>query len=948
MEGRNITRLNFSAPKAVAKRNQLMALVNNTRGQISIFFSASLIVLITIIAFVINIGLFVKAKINLQNATDAAAFSGAAVQSRQLSTIAYLNWEMRNIYKEWMYKYYVIGNLNIQSVENPPSGGAMNFRLSPAINVLEPAGSPFRETRDEYNIPAICIHTEGSRTNICRRYAVPGLPEFGSSKLPGAEEASRAFMDALIQGKVLDCGERTALNSLVSATWAYNVLSNDGLDETLTGRGPAVLANRQGAWPKAVELAMRIRNLEYVMNRQAETSGVCISGSTNRTNCSKSISDLSSTSTLGNERIVKAFYSGFRNLGNNADSEMKQSFTLTEIPPKEADLGGQTSASYLLVPGQNLYKKQYVDLKLMMVNLATFYGAMIATADAGSAGTTGTSGECVISKIATPVPGYPLGFYKNPDLLTYYAVRGEAEFVGMFNPFGSEPIKLTTYSAAKPFGGRIGPMLFTQKPNRDYIQGRTDGGKLRSVPYLSSLEFTGTPIRDLLNRQIKNLALGEFYPGVPIPINTGSGSDGYFWLESPDKPVGGWVTDNTIQFGIPNMVYDYKVPFKDDDYTLKSEAIHKIDTSKGTEGDRPVGLFSADQFKMFKGDRIGTVPTTQEVLEEEIARVRAPTLYEAANYLIPTPNDFNISKKMDSFGFIQSPASRTLTNGVQLYTSWVHAPLFSDSQTDVLWRNHTEVVSTIFDFLRIQKPGIDKYRRSMNIVAKELAAVGTFLESSGAGASGSADAYRQAARQIADISDLNGSPDQVAQSCKSLVGSFLHFYYGDADLYPGTSDYVVQKDGCPITLGTQLKTYFSATNNERNGGYNPTFYKFDFSWKVDNFPRAPHTPEKTFAVFSAYQPGNFTGVEADGKFTNPITGDTDLEVMRRNFYSTKFVSLDSLQDGGGYSQQTTEFAIYSEGATTDINGSNSDAYQRNFQNSLNADAVGVDVSSIKY
>ena len=36
-------------------------------------------------AFVINVGLFVKAKINLQNATDASAFEGAAVQARQMT-----------------------------------------------------------------------------------------------------------------------------------------------------------------------------------------------------------------------------------------------------------------------------------------------------------------------------------------------------------------------------------------------------------------------------------------------------------------------------------------------------------------------------------------------------------------------------------------------------------------------------------------------------------------------------------------------------------------------------------------------------------------------------------------------------------------------------------------------------------------------------------------------
>ena len=101
----------------------MIAILKNARGQLSIFLAISVVFFITAVAFVINVGLFVKAKINLQNAVDAAAWSGAAVQARQLSDIAYLNWEMRNVYKEWMFKYYVLGNLSTPQVadQNAPT-----------------------------------------------------------------------------------------------------------------------------------------------------------------------------------------------------------------------------------------------------------------------------------------------------------------------------------------------------------------------------------------------------------------------------------------------------------------------------------------------------------------------------------------------------------------------------------------------------------------------------------------------------------------------------------------------------------------------------------------------------------------------------------------------------------------------------------------------------------
>lgn len=929
IEGRNITALKSSEHKSVAKRNQSVTLVRNSRGQISIFFSASLVVLITIIAFVINIGLFVKAKINLQNATDAAAFSGAAVQARQLSTIGYLNWEMRNIYKEWMYKYYVVGNLNIKDVEDTNAASdAMSFRLEPDINVLADANGGRRETRDPYNIPAVCIHVEGSRTNICRRYAIPGLPEFGSSNLPGAEEASRAFMDALIGNKIDDCITRTKLNMLVASTWAYNVITTEDLDQTFVGRGPAILANRQGAWPRAIELAMRMRNLELAMNRKAEVEGVCISGSTTKTSCQNAIGSFSSEQALGNERLVKAFYSGYRNLGNNVDNEMKDSFTLSELAPKAVQLGAKTSASYLLVPEARVanYTKQYVDLKLMMVNYATFYAAMIPRAEKDQ------SGACDVSKVAIPVPGYPLGFYKNPDVLTYYAVKGEAEFEGMFNPFTRDgKIKMTSYSAAKPFGGRIGPMLFVQKPSEEFFVGRTDQGKFRSVPYMTSLDFVGTRKRNILGGGGGNLAIGEFTSGVPLPINF-PGSDGHFWLEDPNKPVGGLVTDGSIQFGIPNLVYDYQEAFSSSGYTLSNERIHKIRTADSEDNDKAVGLFSREQFKAFRGTRIGTELTTQALMEEELARVRAPTLYETANYLVPSPNDFNIANKIDSFGFIPGTGV-DVTDGLKKYTADVYAPLHSSDQKDVFWEGPQQVVFTIFEFMRSQQSGIDKYRRNLNKGAREIFNMAGRVADT---ATGSSEGYRRAAAGVSDINFSNPDDNQIVGSCNSLAGAFLFFYYGAGKLFP--TQYVSNPAGCPVALGDQLEKFF--TNTDANSGFSPSHYRMEFSWKPDNFPKAPQSPP-SHAVFSAYQPGPFTGVENGGQFTNPITGES-LELMRRNFYSTKFVALDSLQNSSGYSEKTN-FVIYSEGTTQ--TGSSPDSAQTEFKNELEG---GVDLSSIKY
>lgn len=890
------------------------------RGQISIFFSASLVVLITVVAFTINIGLFVKAKINLQNATDAAAFAGAAVQSRQLTKIAYLNWEMRNIFKEWMYKYYVIGNLNNQNVENPATitGDVMDFRLRPDVNVLTS-----NTTLDPFNIPIVCVHISGSQTNICKRYSIPGLPEFGASNLPGAEEASRAFTDTLIATKVNDCVDRTRLNMLVANTWTYNVLGSS-IDESLAGRAPAILADRQGAWPQAVELALRIRNLEFIMNREAYKGKICSGGRTEEglTNCTANINDIAQENKLGNERIIKAFYSAYRNLGNDTDYEMKDSFTLTEIPPTPVKYDNEKNASNLLI--NNIYEKQWVDLKLMMANYAIFYAAMIPRAD------TKTSGACDVSKVAIPVPGYPLGFYKNPDVVTYYAVRGEAEFTGMFNPFQQKAVKLTAYSAAKPFGGRIGPMLFVQ-PTGEYFVGRKqDNSKARSVPYITSYDFTGASLR---GGQIYTASSG-FVPGLPLPTNS-TAAPGSFWLENEDSALGGILPDPTaVQFGVPNLPYDFVGGYTSEGYTFADAKINKIRAAdRSTE--RAIGLFSKSQFTRFRGANLG--PTIDpKTLDEEIARVRAPTLYEAANYLIPTPNLFNMALGYDSFGFFSGEPEK-LTNDYERYTADIYAPLFkgANDQQDLLYNSTNDVLAAITGFLAQQESGIMKYKMALN-----RAAISVWQQKSklAGEAVNAGPGFERAARGISDIPSLSAGAAanlQETPTCASIAGQFLAFY---AEGVMGAHT-PANNAGCPKSLLSLFQEYFSQA--DAKSGYNPLYYKMKLSWP------SSIGAERGKKFMTAYVPGVLTGSGADGVFRNPIPGmESNIDVMHRNFYSTKLIPLDSLLSQGGYSQNTTTFPIYTEGSHNV--SALEDTKQKEFRNILNTGEVDADISTIKY
>jgi hypothetical protein len=498
----------------------------------------------------------------------------------------------------------------------------------------------------------------------------------------------------------------------------------------------------------------------------------------------------------------------------------------------------------------------------------------------------------------------------------------------MFNPFQEGAVKLQAFAAAKPMGGRIGPMLFTQKNGENYITGRTDSLKFRSVPYLTSYKFDGVEIR---GKKYSESGTGpndrKFIPGLPLPTNS-TESPGPFWLDSPGNPVGGELGGDAtrIQFGVPNLVYDYEQNFKSTGYTEASLQIHMIDaTNSSTE--KPIGLFSKNQFKKFKGSALSSTISPDQ-LRHEINRIRTPTLYEAANYMVPTPNtEVNLANALDSFGFISQTGSVPLVerDGIQTINAKIYAPLYStNGQIDLLFSDDGQVVRTITEYMEKQKYGMKKYLMAMN-----KAALNIWLERPAAEAEGSKQGYERAAEGVSDF-NLSGTTTDITlppQSCKSLAGQFIYFYFGGSipELGP------VNPTGCPVSLKKLLEQYYSS--DEAMDDFSPDYYSFSYSFdkNADNLK-----------FMSAYMPGPYKGAGPDGMFRNPITRAGDN--TRRNFYSTKFITLDSVQSGKIESYGTEGSLIHSEGSMD--NTGTGENVKHSFKNPLEGDLSELD--SIRY
>lgn len=886
--------------------------LKNTRGQVSIFFSTTVVVMITFIAFIVNIGMFVKAKINLQNATDAAAYAGASVQARQLTNIAYMNWEMRNVYKEWMFKYYVLGGLNLPSVSTGSTGANMEF-LMQSYNRTATAAV------DKYNFPSICVdfaNTGG--VGMCTRYLVPGLPRFESSNVLGMDETTNAFIDEIVSEKSKDCSERTALNFYTANTWAYNVITNDASLKNITSQAPQVASNFMGAFPQAFEIGLRIRSLEAQVNHPPQ-GNICRNPSEG-VNCNVQAGSLTTPS---KERALKAYMSGYRNLGSHGgDVAFKNSFTLTEVPPVlNTTIDAEGSLSTILIPkGSPARQKYYVDLKLMTLNYATFYTAF-TTAQGGikvGGNVISSEGQCNATKVGLPVPGYPLGFAKNPDYLTYYAVEGKAKFIGLFNPFSQQAV-LKTYSVAKPFGGRIGPMLFDLS-NISKIKSRANG---KSSPYITALDTASFEGTFSINPS------ANYEPGMPIPINIGTGPD-KFWLTNESENIGGWINGKEVFYGIPNMVYDYPSGKLENNSGYQAGRDIQVISRSGVGATPTAGLYNADMFTRLKSKlrNIGSTVSTQDI-NDAILMVKSPTVYEANNYLIPTPEDLNRDIGVDSWGGVTSASTGSISDTSSSYRTYdleLYAPIIS-SDSDALYPDPSALDSILSEYIARQEDAILKYRSSMNLVAADI------FNNNSSGATGQ-NTGRQAAAALSDLTvgqyqqigaNIGVASDlATAPSCASIAGKFIHFYTGNPNFVKPTNP-----TKCVTPLSELMRTRWS----------DPSL--------IGEVYRGKYSIQDGMAdeLFTAYRPGPEHDAGAtDGIQVNALNGKTDK--MIRNSYSTKFIPLKTVSSSSSAAYGNGgKMIIYSEGIPNSIS---SEALRTNFKNPIDSGNLSIDINSAKH
>jgi hypothetical protein len=456
-------------------------------GQASVMIGMIILTFILFFAFVINTGMLVNAKINLQNAADLAAYSGAAVQARQLNNIAYLNYEMRRQYKKFIFRYYVLGTAMYTTY--PTDSGRASRSPRDWRNRTTMSGTSPPQAPIPWSVPVVCVNFFSRDGGYCAVNVLEPISLPRRNILDSINEALRQQLIALEKIRANSCQTIADTNIQLLSLWLFNTAPGgiNPADMLTASLPPEQAANITQAFiqmrgltyglglvPRELILQRRIDTLETYLNT-APRSGVTADVAQAMKNSPEPHSV---------ERTINAFESAYQTLGEH--SFPGQDVALDELIPPGPD-------------GANM-----VLMKPILQDFDT-YALTYSREDDGSTGEgIDTKKSCKPRAFPITIRRLPLGVYKDPSILTYYAIRLRGKAKVLFSPWGD--LELKAYSAAMPFGSRIGPPPekvtdFLTRPGRvpaNFLaEGTTAGGTLfrslvGAVPNLPIFKGEGT------------------------------------------------------------------------------------------------------------------------------------------------------------------------------------------------------------------------------------------------------------------------------------------------------------------------------------------------------------------------------------------------------------------------------------------------------------------------
>lgn len=434
------------------KQSTFIQNLRNSKGQVALFIALIFQVLFLFFAMVINVGLLVHHKINLQNSVDLAAYYGAMKQAEGMNVIAHTNYQIRQSWKLLAWRYRMLGSAG-DFTEHPFSKQTKRLQNGDD-DAINPAQEGF------YNAPAFCITYIPFKPmppdeNTCKDirnlsgikvFNVPGV----MIDLPGVSNAVRN-LSALLRDKAFQrCKDFGSFNYIMLGKFAvaYNI------DQ----------ANRM----------LLMSYLSHAMSPDSPTSDFYdIDGASVVTGMKKTL--LNNLTAANRASIGDADFKTYNSLGDSRCNKVGVApgapakwltpikimpgfvYTDTECNPGDGSI--RPLKKIMGTEEGNLpkhWKETPTDLQVAIKEIIPFIG---------------------MRNPLENIYNFSLGVEKNPWCMPYVGASAVARPKIPFSPFGTVELKARAFY--KPFGGRIGPWFYEKWVSRDTPgKGSGPGGRI--------------------------------------------------------------------------------------------------------------------------------------------------------------------------------------------------------------------------------------------------------------------------------------------------------------------------------------------------------------------------------------------------------------------------------------------------------------------------------------
>ncbi len=389
----------------------------NEKGQTSIFVALIFQVLFILFAMALNIGMVVHDKINLQNSVDLAVFYAAQRQAEWLNVIAHTNYQIRQGFKLFAWRYKVVGSQGMDG--KLMAGNTTERHPSYTDNMSE-------EKWDYADKPIACIaqskkwSTRPDSDNLCRtvQNPIPALPVINIIAGFNPVNMAIAQLTAQIQQNL---NQNCAVAGAYSWYWAAAAAQSYRSDQY----------NRL----KVIEQYAKILS----MSNPWDIRGQRISTGAKKT--------FEKNLTQGNLSGVQEF----KMFNSMQGLVMQQWLPKILIQPTVWYIDADDSSGCRGVP-RDIVKPPMEPAGMNFLVNQLNAQPLLNWMDSMNYFITGNDYS------------YTLGVEKNPWYMAYMGIEAKTVSKPIFFPFGNG-VELRARAFAKPFGGRMGPWYYNTWPS---------------------------------------------------------------------------------------------------------------------------------------------------------------------------------------------------------------------------------------------------------------------------------------------------------------------------------------------------------------------------------------------------------------------------------------------------------------------------------------------------